>query len=54
MSIGALIAIVVLVICVVALVFAPGSPSWLPFALIGSLAVAVLLSPFPVKWPGQA
>ena len=48
MSVGGLIAIVVLVIVVVALVFSQQAPEWLPLVLIGGLAVALLLHGFPV------
>lgn len=51
MSIGGLIALVVLVVCVIALLVT--TPAWLPFALIGGLAIGVLLSGYPLAWrPG--
>lgn len=48
MSIGGLIAIAVFLVAVVALVFKPAMPDWLPLVLIAGLAVAILLH--PIKW----
>lgn len=44
MSIGAVLALLVLVCCVVALVFGAAAPAWLPYALIAALALAIVLS----------
>lgn len=54
MSIGWLLAIVVLFLVVVALVFKPAAPEWLPLALTGMLALAIVLSPLSLKWPWAA
>lgn len=54
MSVGWLIALVVLVLCVVALFFSQAMPSWAAVVLIGSLALAIVLSPLSVKWPWAA
>lgn len=48
-SIGSLIAIVVLVIVVVALVFRAAAPDWLPYVIDGALALAILLSVYPLR-----
>lgn len=48
MSIGALIAIVVLFVVIIALLVAV--PGWVPLALIGALAVAILLGGIPITW----
>jgi hypothetical protein len=50
MSVGALIAVLVLVCVIVALVFKTVAPDWLPLVLIGGCALAILLSAFPIKW----
>jgi hypothetical protein len=52
MSVGALLAAIALVIVIVALVFGAAAPSWLPMALIGLLAVAILTSRVPIAWRG--
>lgn len=54
MSVGALLAILVLGAALLVMVFKPAAPDWLPYALDAMLAVAILLSPFPVKWPNQS
>lgn len=54
MSIGGLIAILVLVVAVVSLVFKAAAPDWLPMVLIAGLAIAILLSSFPIKWGAPA
>jgi len=53
-SIGWLIALVVLVLVIVALVFAPPAPAWFTLALVGALALAFVLAPLSVKWPWSA
>lgn len=54
MSIGWLLAVIVLILVVVALVFGAAAPPWLPLVMIGTLAVAILLSPVSFKAPWQA
>ena len=51
MSLGAILALIVLVIVVVALVFTAAMPAWLPLVLIGALALAILVGgyTFPVR-----
>lgn len=44
MSVGGLIAILVLLVCVVALVFSAVAPAWLPLVLTACLALAILFS----------
>jgi hypothetical protein len=48
MSIGALIAICVLIVVIIGLLVS--LPGWAPLALIGALAVAVLLGGVIVPW----
>ena len=48
MSIGGLIAIVVLFVAIIALLVAV--PGWVPVALIAALAVALLLGGVPIAW----
>lgn len=48
-SVGGLVAVLVLVCVVVALVFKAAAPDWLPYALIGALALAILLSAWPLR-----
>lgn len=48
MSIGGLVAIVVLIVCVVAMLVP--APAWLPYALIAAEAVGILLSRYPLAW----
>lgn len=50
MSVGSLIAVLVLVCVVVALVFKAAAPDWLPLVLIGGCALAILLSAFPIRF----
>ena len=52
MSIGAILAFLVLVCAFV--LFLVGRMDGTQAALFGALALAILLSPFPVKWPVQA
>lgn len=54
MSIGGLIALLVLIVAVVALVFKAAMPDWLPLLMIAGLAVAILLSPVKIAWPVAA
>lgn len=49
-SIGGLIAIVVLLVAIIALLVSV--PPWVPLVLVAGLAVAVLLSAYPVRWGG--
>lgn len=49
MSVGGLLAVIVLVIVVVALVFRAAAPDWLPYALDAALALAILLAVYPLR-----
>lgn len=51
MSLGTLIAFIVLILVVVAFVFAAAMPGWLPLLMIGLLAFALLVGDykFPVR-----
>ena len=51
MSIGYLLALLVLVEAFVLVLVSRMEP--LEAAMFGALALAIMLSPFPVKWPGQ-
>ena len=50
MSIGFILAFLVLAIVVVALVFAAAAPAWLPLVLTGMLALAILTGGIMVPW----
>lgn len=50
MSLGALLALLVLGASLFVLVFAPGAPAWLPWAMFAMLAVALLTGGVPI-WP---
>lgn len=51
MSFGAILAFLVLVAAFV--LFLTGRMDGMVSAMFSGLALAILLSPFPVKWPGQ-
>ena len=51
MSFGAILAFLVLVAAFV--LFLVDRMAGLEAAMFGALALSILLSPFPVKWPGQ-
>ncbi len=51
MSFGAILAFLVLVAAFV--LFLVGRMDTTTAAMFGTLALSILLSPFPVKWPGQ-
>jgi hypothetical protein len=53
-SFGAILAFLVLVAALIAAVFRVSAPEWLPYVLDAMLALAILLSPFPVRWPVQS
>lgn len=50
MNVGIILALLVLVACFIAFVFGAAAPDWLPYLLIGMLALAVLLSGLSVPW----
>jgi hypothetical protein len=43
-----------MLLCIIALFFSTAMPPWAPVVLIGSLALAIVLSPLSVKWPWAA
>lgn len=52
MSFGAILAFLVLVAAFV--LFLVDRMGGLEAAMFGALALSILLSPFPVRWPGQS
>jgi len=52
MSIGGLVALFVAVVCVIAMLIP--TPAWLPFALIFTLCIGVVLSGWPLAWNRNA
>ena len=54
MSVGWVIAFVVMLLCIIALFFSQAMPPWANVALLGALALAIVLSPLSVKWPWSA
>lgn len=54
MSIGWLLALLVLLASLFVMVFKPAAPEWLPAAMDAMLALAIMLSPVSFKAPWQA
>lgn len=54
MSVGWLLALLVLLGALFVMVFKPAAPEWLPYAMDAMLALAIMLSPVTWKAPWQA
>ncbi len=50
MSVGVIVAFLVLVCVCVALIFSTPGPAWLPYVLTAMLALAILLSGITFPW----